>query len=137
MTYGVLASAKLVAEGQFEEAIIRATQEISSFPGEPEPYFTRAQALAGLGRFPEAVTDYQAALSMDASGSAMDSEAVDDELFFALRSIAVAQKDRPAEAIATLERYREILPAGRHLADIETWADHVRGVEQVWYRDRA
>lgn len=139
MTYGVLASAKLVAESRFDEAIIQATQEIAALPDEPEPYFTRAQSLAALGRFTDALPDYEAALALDASGSAMDPEAVDDELFFALRSIAVQHKEqgRQDEALATLERYREILPEGRHLADLATWTDHVKGVEQVWYRDRA
>jgi tetratricopeptide (TPR) repeat protein len=139
MSYGVLASAKLVAEGRFEEAIPRAGEEIAAMPGEPEPHFTRAQALAGLGRFTEAVADYQAALAMDASTSAMDPEAVDDELFFALRSIAQQQKDQGGveEALRTLERYREILPEGRHLADVVRWSNHVRGVEEVWYRERA
>jgi tetratricopeptide (TPR) repeat protein len=137
MTYGALASSVLVAESRFEEALAQASQEIAATPDEPEAYFNRGQALAALGRFTEAADDYERALGLDASASALDPEAVDDELFFALRTIAVAQKDQPAEAAATLERYRRLLPEGRHVADIKKWVDHVNGVEVVWVRETA
>src|SRR5207247_2806223 len=106
-------------------------------PPEPEANFNRAQALAALGRFPEAAADYERALALDASASGLDPDAADDELFFALRNLAVTQKDRPAEAIATLERYRRLLPSGRHVDDIKTWVDHINGVEVVWVRETA
>jgi tetratricopeptide (TPR) repeat protein len=137
MTYGALASAVLVAECRFEEAITEASREIVAQPDEPEAYFHRGQALAAMGRFEEAAADYERALALDASASGMDPEAADDELFFALRSLALAQKARPAEALATLERYRRLLPEGRHLADIKTWTDHINGVEVVWVRESA
>jgi tetratricopeptide (TPR) repeat protein len=137
MTYGALASAAFVAESRFDEAIVEATREIAAQPDEPEAYYHRGQALAGLGRFAEAADDHERALSLDASASGLDPEAADDELFFALRNLAVAQKDRPDEALATLERYRRLLPAGRHLADLETWANHIKGVEVVWVRETA
>jgi tetratricopeptide (TPR) repeat protein len=137
MTYGALASTELLADGNFHEAIARASAEIANDPGDPEPYFNRGQAHAGLGQFEQAANDYQRALAMDASASGVDAEAVDDELFFALRSMAVARKDRPAEALAALDRYRQVLPEGRHLDDIKTWADHINGVEVVWVRETA
>jgi tetratricopeptide (TPR) repeat protein len=137
MTYGALASTELVAECKFEEAIARASEEIAALPGEPEAYFNRGQAHAGLGRFDQAAADYERALALDASSSGLDPEAADDELFFALRSIAVSQKAQPAEALATLERYRGVLPEGRHLEDIKTWTDHINGVEVVWVRETA
>jgi tetratricopeptide (TPR) repeat protein len=137
MTYGALASAALVAEGKFAEAIEQASREIDSQPEEPEAYFQRGQALGALGRFEQAAADYERALALDASASGLDPEAADDELFFALRNIAVAQKAHPAEALATLERYRRVLPAGRHLDDIKTWTDHINGVEVVWVRESA
>jgi tetratricopeptide (TPR) repeat protein len=137
MTYGELASSRLVAEGKFGEAIERATAEIAALPGEPEAVFNRAQALSALGRFEEAVADCEAALRLDASQSNLDPAAVDDELFFALRSIAEARKDRPPEALAVLDRYRRALPGGRHLADVQTWTDHINGIDEVWVRDRA
>jgi tetratricopeptide (TPR) repeat protein len=137
MTYGALASSQLVAEGRFEEAVVQANQEIAALPEESEAYFNRAQALTGLGRLEDAVEDYEAALRLDASASALDPAALDDELFYALRTIAVAHKDRPAEALDALERYRRVLPQGRHVGDLQTWIDHVNGVTVVWYRDRA
>jgi tetratricopeptide (TPR) repeat protein len=137
MTYGALASTELLAECKFDEAITRASAEITALPREPEAYFNRGQALSALGRFEEAAADYERALALDASASGLDPEAADDELFFALRSLAVSRKDRPAEALATLERYREVLPEGRHLEDIKTWTDHINGVEVVWVRETA
>jgi tetratricopeptide (TPR) repeat protein len=137
MTYGELASSRLVAESRFEEAVVQATEEIAALPEEPEAYFNRAQALTAMGRLEDAVADFEAALRLDASASSLDPAAVDDELFFTLRSIAMAHKDRPAEALDALERYRRALPQGRHIADLQTWIDHVNGVTVVWYRDRA
>jgi tetratricopeptide (TPR) repeat protein len=137
MTYGALASTELVAECKFEEALAQAAKEIAAQPDDPEAYFNRGQALTGLGRYPEAATDYERALSLDASASGLDPEAADDELFFALRNMALALKDRPAEALAVLERYRRVLPEGRHVEDIKKWADHINGVEVVWVRESA
>jgi tetratricopeptide (TPR) repeat protein len=136
MSYGVLFSSKLVSRGEFDEAIVKASEEIAASPDEPEPLFNRGQALVALGRFAEAVIDYEAALARDATASALDLETDDDELFFALRSLAQSQKERPVEAIATIERYRAVLPAGRHLDDIKTWVDHINGVATVWVRER-
>jgi tetratricopeptide (TPR) repeat protein len=139
MSYGQLRSSKLCTDGRFEEAIAAATEEIAADPGEPEPLFNRGQALAGLERFAEAAADYEAALGMDASGSALDPETLDDELFFALRSEAVrtaAAGDRPG-AIAILRRYQTLVPAGRHRDDVPKWIDKINGVETVWYRERA
>jgi tetratricopeptide (TPR) repeat protein len=137
MIYGALFSSKLVLEGRLDDAIAAATSEIATQPDEPEAYFNRAQALSGLERFEEAVADYEKALSMDDSASSVDPETIDDELFFALRSAAAAHKGDAAAAIHILERYRRILPAGRHLDDIAKWVDSFNGVETVWYRERA
>src|SRR5436190_1703384 len=112
MGYGQLRSKKLCAESLFVEAIAAATAEIASEPDEPEAYFNRGQALAALDRFAEAAADYERALGMDASASALDPEAVDDELFFALRRQAESLGGNRVEAVAALGRYLEILPAG-------------------------
>jgi tetratricopeptide (TPR) repeat protein len=137
MTYGALPSTELIAACKFEEAIAAADKEIATTPEEPEAYFNRGQAQAGLGRFDQAAADYERALTLDASSSGVDPEAIDDELFFALRNIATTQRSTPAIAIATLERYRKLLPAGRHIDDIEKWVNHVNGVEVVWVRETA
>jgi tetratricopeptide (TPR) repeat protein len=136
MSYGALFSSKMVSEGRFAEAVETATREMVTQPDEPEAYFNRAQAYAGLDQFEEAAADYERALQMDASQSSVDPEIVDDELFFALRSLAASRRANPQVAIRTIERYREILPEGRHLDDIAKWIDSFNGVEPIWYRDR-
>lgn len=137
MTYGRLLSTKLVGEGKFQEALAAATSEIAVQPAEPEAFFNRGQAHAGLHQWEEAVASYERALKMDASDSAMDPETVDDELFFALRTWADQQKDDAGRAAAIIGRYATILPQGRHLDDVAKWVDKWRGVEAVWYRERA
>lgn len=137
MTYGRLLSTKLVAEGKFDEALAAATSEIALQPDEPEAHFNRGQAHAGQQRWAEAVADYQRALAMDPSDSAMDPETVDDELFFALRCWADQQQADPAAAAELLRRYTAILPDGRHRDDVAKWIDKWNGVQPVWYRERA
>jgi tetratricopeptide (TPR) repeat protein len=137
MGYGQLRSKKLCGEGLFVEAIAAAGAEIAAEPDEPEAYFNRGQALAGLDRFAEAAADYERALAMDASASALDPEAVDDEFFFALRRQAEALKDNRVEAIAALGRYLEVLPSGRHVDDVPKWIDALEGRQTLWFRDRA
>src|SRR5450432_3627021 len=117
MGYGQLRSRKLFTEGLYDEAITAAGAEIAAEPGEPEAYFNRGQALAALDRYDEAAADYERALGMDASASALDPEAVDDELFFALRRRAESLAADRAAAVAALSRYLEILPTGRHVDD--------------------
>jgi tetratricopeptide (TPR) repeat protein len=135
MTYGALLSSKMIGEGRFQDALEAATREIAGQSDEPEAFFNRAQALAGLERFDESIADYERALAMDMSGSSLDPEIVDDELFFTLRSWAERRRATPAQAVATLERYRALLPRGRHLDDIAKWTDSFNGVETVWYRE--
>ncbi len=137
MAYGALLSTKLVGEGKYEAAIAQATRELGLQPDEPEAVFNRAQAKVALGQLPEAIADFELALSMDCSGSNLDPSAVDDELFDALRNLAVAQKDDRDTALATLQRYVATLPAGRHVDDIAKWTDHIRGVQTVWVREQA
>ena len=137
MTYGALFSTQLIRDGRFSEAIETATREIATQPDEPEAFFNRGQALVGLDRFEEATADYQRALALDDSASSVDPETIDDELFFALRSAAERRKAEPAAAVEVIERYRKILPHGRHLDDIAKWRDAFNGVETVWYRERA
>lgn len=137
MGYGELRSRKLCSEGRFEEAIAAAGAELASDPAEPEAHFNRGQALAGLERFEEAAVDYQRALTMDASASAVDLEAVDDELFFALRRQAEVLASDRAAAVEAIGRYLTILPNGRHVDDVPKWIDKLMGVEALWYRDRA
>ena len=137
MSYGGLMSSKLVREGRFDEAVAAATSEIRLRPDEPDAYFQRGLARSALGLLEDAVNDYKHALTLDSSGSTLDPEQVDDELFFVLRSLADGQKADAKAATATIARYAAILPNGRHLEDIAKWVDKFNGVETVWYRERA
>jgi tetratricopeptide (TPR) repeat protein len=132
MGYGQLRSGALYSAGNFEEAVAAASAEAGTDPRDPEPYFNRGLALAGLERFVEAAADYERALSMNPGASTLDPEAVDDELFFALRSEATRRSEP-----AFLQRYLAILPAGRHVDDVAKWADKLAGIEKVWVRDEA
>ncbi|MBC8132931.1 MAG: tetratricopeptide repeat protein [Deltaproteobacteria bacterium] len=139
MAYGSLFSTKLIADGRFQEAVETAEREIATAPHDPEPYFNRGRALAGLERWEAAVEDYTGALQRDADASAVDPAEIDDELFFALRQWAVSERDQSKDvprALAVLDRYQGICPQGRHTADLDTWRDHLRGVETVWIRER-
>jgi tetratricopeptide (TPR) repeat protein len=135
VTYGILHSSQLVAHGRFDEAVAQATREIELAPEEPEALFNRAQALMGLQRHEEALADYARVLEADLSASSLDPEVVDDELFDALRALALQQRVDPSRALATLARYRSLLPAGRHVDDVQKWIDHINGVPVVWRRD--
>ncbi|MEP6653380.1 MAG: hypothetical protein ABJA82_08485 [Myxococcales bacterium] len=139
MAYGSLFSTKLIADGRFEEALRAADGEIASAPDDPEPFFNRGRALAGLERWEDAADNYAEALRRDADASAVDPAEIDDELFFALRQWALRERDQTrdaARAVALLDRYQTYCPAGRHLADLDTWRNHLRGVETVWVREQ-
>ncbi len=137
MAYGQLRSTKLCGEGRFEEALDAAVAESSADPREPEACFNQGQALAGLERFEEAAAAYERALALDSSASAVDPEAIDDELFFALRRQAERLSADRVAAVSAIGRYLEILPAGRHVDDVPKWIDKLTGKEAVWVRDRA
>lgn len=149
MAYGALFSTKLIADGRYQEALEAATGEIAATPDDPEPYFNRGRAAAGLEGWPAAVEDYARALERDAAASAVDPSEIDDELFFALRQWAVAERQQKSGsataaddgalrgALAVLDRYLTLCPGGRHLGDLETWRNHLRGVATVWVRERA
>jgi tetratricopeptide (TPR) repeat protein len=141
MAYGQLRSTKLCGEGRFEEALRAALDESAADPAEPEACFNQGQALSGLERFEEAAAAYERALALDPSASAVDPEAIDDELFFALRRqaerLAGDPVDARAAAVSAIGRYLTILPAGRHVDDVPKWIDKLSGKEAVWFRDRA
>ncbi|MDX2020666.1 MAG: tetratricopeptide repeat protein [Deltaproteobacteria bacterium] len=135
MSYGELFSTRLLAEERYEEAIDQASQEITNDAEEPEAWFNRGLALANLGRLDGALTDYEAALGLDASASNLDPAVLDDELFEVVRRLAVGSKADPGKAKGFLSRYTQLLPAGRHIGDIPKWVAHIDGVETVWVRE--
>ncbi|MCG5055809.1 MAG: tetratricopeptide repeat protein [Myxococcales bacterium] len=137
MSYGELFSTRLVADEDFEAAVEQATREIETDPDEPEAWFNRGQAQAGLGKLEEAAQDYAHALGLDTSASNLDPAALDDELFEVLRRLALAHRADRDQALSHFQRYQTLLPSGRHVPDVPKWVAHIDGVEAVWVRDQA
>lgn len=136
MSYGALASTELLTHGRFEEALTKTESEARLLPEEPQVLHNRGLALAGLGRLGEAIDAYAAALVLDASASAMDADALDDDLFDALRELA-ARENNGGSAATHLDRYTTLLPAGRHLGDVTLWRERLAGKPEVWRRERS
>ena len=136
MTYGALSSTELVIRRALQEAVDAATREIARAADRARGVLQpRRRPWPGCERFEEAATDYERALSLDPAPAASIPRSSTTSSSSCCAPGA-SRKDDPAGA-RHLERYRAILPEGRHVDDIEKWADHFKGVETVWYRDRA
>src|SRR4029079_3597835 len=86
-----------------------------------------ANAYAWLERYPEAVTDLEAALALDETAGVLETDVVDDAYFSALLGAAKAEARTSMEAAErTLARYKTVLPGGRHLKDAAEWPDRLR-----------
>lgn len=118
----------LIESGDYEEAVEAATKEIDGGDGGPEPLFDRATALELLERYDEAVADLEAAIAKNRAEKVIDPFVLDDTYFSALlgASKGVAERDR-ARGAAMLDRYREILPDGAHVAESRDWQKRLRG----------
>ena len=140
--YGVTFAQKLIQQGNYEEAILAANKHLVQDPASPEPYHDRARALAGLGRFEEAVADYAQAIQARQSGADAEGQRdetehvlqdweVDDGLFSLLvawaQSLGEAGKASAAQ-VAIMERYAQLLPSGQHRADAADWILRFKGL---------
>jgi len=123
--YGRSRASKLVDEGRFEEAIEEATRAAAGDPDDPEPLVDRAHARIGLDHHAEAVRDLEAALRLDEAAAVLDTPLVDDAYFSAL--LGWARQADGEEGVARIARYRDVMPSGAHLADVETWTRRLRG----------
>jgi tetratricopeptide (TPR) repeat protein len=126
--YGMSFAKKHIEEGEYEEAVRVATEEIDSGSASPDTFVDRATALDLLERHEESVRDFERALELDREAKELTLEDVDDAYFSALASAAmsVASSDRAA-GVAMLARYARALPGGRHLADVAEWQKRVTG----------
>jgi len=124
--YGMSFAKGLIEKGDYDEAVAAATQEIEGGQKGPEPYFDRATAYDLLERYADAVSDFEAALRINAEEKELDPFTLDDAYFSALVSSAQAERSVPA-AVALVARYREVLPAGEHVAESHTWEKRLRG----------
>jgi len=126
--YGISFAKTLIEKGDYEEAVAEASREIDAGNAGPEPLVDRATALELLERFGEAVTDLEAAIAKNRAEKEIDPFVLDDAYFGALLGAA---RERSATdktgAAAMLERYRELLPDGAHVAESRDWQKRLRG----------
>ncbi len=124
--YGMSFAKGLIEKGDYDEAVDAATKEIEGGQKGPEPWFDRGTAYELLERYPEAVSDFEAALRINAAEKELDPFALDDAYFSALVSAAKAETN-VANAVALVARYRTTLPEGEHVEESVTWEKRLRG----------
>jgi tetratricopeptide (TPR) repeat protein len=125
--YGMSFAAKMIEQGRYAEAIEEASRAAARDDEDPVPLVERASAYAWLERYPQAVTDLEAALVLDEAAGVLEIDVVDDAYFSALLGAAKVEARSSLEtAVQTLARYGTVLPAGRHLADAAAWPARLR-----------
>ncbi len=123
--YGHSQAAALYEADDFEGAVQAATEAMTHEPDSSEHYWDRAQALAMLERYDEAVADFERAKQLDARTEVLDDDMLDDAYFSALLGAARA-KDVDG-GCTLLARYRAVFPSGRHIGDADDWQKRLRG----------
>jgi tetratricopeptide (TPR) repeat protein len=124
--YGISFAKSLIERGDYEEAVDSATKDIDEGNRGPEPLFDRATALDLLERYEDAVRDFEAAIATNRAEKELDPFVLDDAYFSALVAAARAEKE-PIRGVATLERYRGVMPDGGHLGEVTDWQKRLRG----------
>ncbi len=124
--YGNSFAQKLIKQEKYAEAVEAATRDADRDAADPVPVFDRACAWLAQERWAEAVIDLEKAIVLDEREQMLETDFVDDALFGALLGEARATKDVSA-AVVRLGHYREVFPAGRHVADVDTWSRRIRG----------
>src|SRR5260221_8479426 len=120
--YGMAFAAKLIEQGKYAEAIEEATRAFERDEEDPAPLVERATAYAWLEQYPDAVRDFETALALDQTAGVLEIDVVDDAYFSALLGAAkVEARTSMDAAVATLARYKPVMPGGRHLADAGVW----------------
>lgn len=126
--YGMTFAAKLIEEGKYDEAIVEATRLVEKVPADPLPLVDRASAYELLERFPEAVADYEKALTLDAEAQVLETEVVDDGYFNALICAAKAEcLTNKVAGAKWLDRYKAIVPDGQHHGEVIEWRKRLLG----------
>lgn len=130
--YGVTFAQKHLQRGDYEKALEAAEQHAQQDPQSPEPFHDRARALAMLGRHEDAVDDYGRAIGLDLVEQILQDWEVDDGLFSTVlawaQSLPAEQPGLVDEQLRILQRYRDLMPAGRHLQEASEWALRFRGL---------
>jgi tetratricopeptide (TPR) repeat protein len=119
---------KFIEDGDYDKAIDAATTTITDGDAGPEPLFDRATAYDLAERYLEAVTDFEAAITLNGAEQEIDPFTIDDAYFSALLSAArkEAERDVP-KAVTLLQRYMQYAPKGEHVADCTDWQKRLRG----------
>lgn len=128
--YGRSKVAKLIQEGNYDEAVAWATSMIERAAGDAETHVERAQAYAALGRHAEAARDLERAVALDAGAGDLDLDSLDDAYFTALLMVARRKAmTSPSEGADLLSRYAATFapPRGQHHRDVEEWQRQLRG----------
>ncbi|HVH45455.1 MAG TPA: hypothetical protein VM925_24040 [Labilithrix sp.] len=126
--YGMSFAKKHIEQGDYEEAIASATEEIEGGNDGPEPLFDRGTAYELSERFAEAVADFEQAAERNRTEKELDPFVLDDAYFSA--ALAAARDEATAnlaQGLRRLDRYREVWPDGAHVAESRDWQKRLRG----------
>lgn len=126
--YGMSFAKKHIEQGDYEEAIAAATEEIDGGNASAEPLFDRATAYELCERYAEAVADFERAIERNRAEKELDPFVLDDAYFSATLAAAQAEaKTNLMQALARLDRYRDLWPEGSHVAESRDWQKRLRG----------
>jgi tetratricopeptide (TPR) repeat protein len=126
--YGMSFAKKHIEQGDYEEAIAAATEEIDGGNEGAEPLFDRGTAYELCERYVDAVADFERAIEKNRAEKELDPFVLDDAYFSASLSAArVEAKENLAQALARMDRYRELWPEGAHVAESRDWQKRLRG----------
>ena len=126
--YGMSFAKKHIEEGDYEEAVKAATEAIEGGDEGPEPLVDRATANDLLERHAEAVADFESAIQKNNAAKAVDPFLLDDAYFSATLACAQTEAKKDLKkALARLDRYRELVPEGAHVAESRDWQKRLKG----------
>ncbi len=126
--YGMSFAKKHIDRGDYEEAIAAASEQIDGGNASAEPLFDRGTAYELTERYVEAVVDFERAIEENAVEKELDPFMLDDAYFSA--TLAAARSEASSDlrkALGRLDRYRELLPEGAHVAESRDWQKRLRG----------
>jgi tetratricopeptide (TPR) repeat protein len=126
--YGMTFAKKHIEEGNYEEAIASATEEIDGGATSPDHLFDRGTAYELVERYVDAVADFEKAIAQNKIEKELDPFVLDDAYFSA--TLAAARSEATANlrsALSRLDKYREVLPDGAHIAESRDWQKRLRG----------
>lgn len=119
---------KHIEDGDYEAAVRAATEAIDGGDAGPEPLLDRASAYELLEQYGSAVVDLERAIEINETDQEIDPFVLDDAYFSALLSAAKSEaKADLARALGRLDRYRERMPTGAHVAESKDWQRRLRG----------